>query len=85
MVWRWNLDYVVDPRGNTTSYWYVKETNKYAANNTDSSAVSYDRGGYLSHIDCDTTEPWRHDASPRSQGDYLPPATAGSATAVVGP
>ena len=29
-AWQWNLDYVVDPHGNTESFWYTQETNKYA-------------------------------------------------------
>ena len=33
-AWRWNLDYVVDPHGNTMSYWYTQETNHYARNGT---------------------------------------------------
>lgn len=27
--WRWNLDRVVDPNGNKTTYWYSRETNSY--------------------------------------------------------
>ncbi|MGC3955160.1 MAG: RHS repeat-associated core domain-containing protein [Propionicimonas sp.] len=46
--WRWNLDYVVSPTGNTITYYYVKEKNKYKRNLTTS--VSYDRGGYLTRI-----------------------------------
>ncbi|MEU4240868.1 RHS repeat-associated core domain-containing protein [Actinoplanes sp. NPDC026619] len=53
-AWRWNLDYVVDVRGNTTSYWYGKETNKYARNATDTDDVSYDRASYLTRIDYGT-------------------------------
>jgi YD repeat-containing protein len=53
-AWRWNLDYVVDVRGNTMSYRYGKETNQYAQNATDSSDVSYDRAGYLTRIDYGT-------------------------------
>ncbi|WP_433364988.1 RHS repeat-associated core domain-containing protein [Actinoplanes sp. CA-142083] len=53
-AWRWNLDYVVDVRGNTMSYWYGKETNKYAQNGTDSAVASYDRAGYLTRIDYGT-------------------------------
>ncbi|MEU7909275.1 RHS repeat-associated core domain-containing protein [Actinoplanes sp. NPDC049118] len=53
-AWRWNLDYVVDVRGNTMSFWYGKETNKYAQNATDSSDVTYDRAGYLTRIDYGT-------------------------------
>ncbi|MFG1672979.1 RHS repeat-associated core domain-containing protein [Micromonospora sp. NPDC049282] len=53
-AWRWNLDYVVDVRGNTMSLWYGKETNKYARNATDSNVVGYDRAGYLKRIDYGT-------------------------------
>ncbi|GHJ48892.1 hypothetical protein Cs7R123_62340 [Catellatospora sp. TT07R-123] len=53
-AYRWNLDYVVDPHGNTMSYFYGAETNKYAKNLTDSSAVSYVRGGWLDHVDYGT-------------------------------
>ncbi|MFG2054536.1 RHS repeat-associated core domain-containing protein [Micromonospora sp. NPDC048930] len=53
-AWRWNLDYVVDVRGNTMSFWYGKETNKYARNATDSDDVTYDRAGYLKQIDYGT-------------------------------
>jgi RHS repeat-associated protein len=53
-AWRWNLDYVVDVRGNTMSYWYGKETNKYARNATDTDDTAYDRAGYLSRIDYGT-------------------------------
>ncbi|MEU3062279.1 RHS repeat protein, partial [Streptomyces subrutilus] len=28
-AYRWNLDYVVDPRGNAMTYWYNKEVNHY--------------------------------------------------------
>lgn len=53
-AWRWNLDYVVDVHGNTMSFWYGKETNKYARNATDSDDVTYDRAGYLTRIDYGT-------------------------------
>ncbi|HWS36757.1 MAG TPA: hypothetical protein VN408_28960, partial [Actinoplanes sp.] len=53
-AWRWNLDYVVDVHGNTMSYWYGKETNKYAKTATDSSTVTYDRAGHLNRIDYGT-------------------------------
>ena len=53
-AWRWNLDYVVDVRGNTMSLWYGKDTNKYGRNDTASDAVTYDRDGYLSRIDYGT-------------------------------
>jgi RHS repeat-associated protein len=49
-AWRWNLDYVVDPHGNATIYYYDKETNYYSKN-LDTQAAIYTRGGYLDHID----------------------------------
>jgi RHS repeat-associated protein len=53
-AYRWNLDYVVDPHGNTTSYWYAKETNKYGRNNSTTDLAGYDRAGYLTRIDYGT-------------------------------
>ncbi|MBB5867378.1 hypothetical protein F4553_000757 [Allocatelliglobosispora scoriae] len=53
-AWRWNLDYVVDTFGNTMSYWYDKELNKYAKNNTDTDDVVYSRGSVLKRIDYGT-------------------------------
>ncbi|WP_344348619.1 RHS repeat-associated core domain-containing protein [Catellatospora coxensis] len=50
--WRWNLDYVVDPRGNVISYFYDRETNHYArGGRTDVNGAAYHRGGYLAHVD----------------------------------
>ena len=49
-AWRWNLDYVVDPSGNSMTYAYAKETNNYGANNN-TTVASYVRGGYLTRID----------------------------------
>lgn len=49
-TYRWNLDYVVDPRGNALTYWYAKERNYYGSNVTTtgtSTARGYDRAGYL--------------------------------------
>nr|WP_234359176.1 RHS repeat-associated core domain-containing protein [Plantactinospora sp. BC1] len=71
-AWRWNLDYVVDVRGNTMSFWYGKETNKYARNATDSDDVSYDRAGYLTRIDYGTYDRTAatHDVTERSVNPY---------------
>jgi len=52
--YRWNLDYVVDPRGNTMSYWYSEKTNKYARNKVYTAPVDYDRESYLTRIDYGT-------------------------------
>ncbi|WP_127509665.1 RHS repeat-associated core domain-containing protein [Actinoplanes solisilvae] len=62
-AWRWNLDYVIDTHGNTTSYWYDQETNQYAAEGTSSKNVSYVRDGVLRRIDYGT---WDRGASDRS-------------------
>ncbi|WP_406062944.1 RHS repeat-associated core domain-containing protein [Micromonospora sp. NBC_00860] len=51
-AWRWNLDYVVDPRGNVISYFYSPELNYYArGGRTDIDGTSYVRGGSLARID----------------------------------
>lgn len=52
-AWRWNLDYVVDPSGNATSYTYTAEPNWYGVDKatTTTSAMKYIRGGYLAEID----------------------------------
>ncbi|MCY0944083.1 polymorphic toxin-type HINT domain-containing protein [Streptomyces antarcticus] len=52
-TYRWNLDYVVDPRGNAMTYWYEKEVNHYGSNYKiagGSTARAYDRSGWLDHI-----------------------------------
>ncbi|TQL02728.1 RHS repeat-associated core domain-containing protein [Cellulomonas sp. SLBN-39] len=49
-AWRWNLEYVVDPSGNSMTYVYAKETNKYGRN-LDDAVSTYDRGGYLARIE----------------------------------
>ncbi|UKZ02570.1 RHS repeat-associated core domain-containing protein (plasmid) [Streptomyces viridifaciens] len=52
--WRWNLDYVVDPHGNLTTYTYAPETNYYALgggqNNGTGTNTAYTRSGVLSAI-----------------------------------
>ncbi|NES16770.1 RHS repeat protein [Micromonospora sp. PPF5-17] len=55
-AWRWNLDYVVDLHGNTASYWYAKETNRYGRNLDPDDAASYVRGGWLDRIDYGTRQ-----------------------------
>ncbi|MFI5824908.1 RHS repeat-associated core domain-containing protein [Streptomyces rishiriensis] len=51
-AWRWSLDYVVDPHGNASAYWYTPETNNYSKNaDTTVNGTGYTRGGYLDRID----------------------------------
>ncbi|MFD7260526.1 RHS repeat-associated core domain-containing protein [Streptomyces sp. NPDC059874] len=67
-AWRWNLDFVVDPRGGVTTHWYDTETNRYkrgvSAETPDGTLTSYIRGGTLAKItygsklaDADTVKP----------------------------
>ncbi|OLB74828.1 MAG: hypothetical protein AUI14_22585 [Actinobacteria bacterium 13_2_20CM_2_71_6] len=78
-AWRWNLDRVVDPSGNTVSYSYTKETNKYARNGAPTDVQGYDRGGYLTSIEYGTragvsgTAPTRRRSGPRSDSPKSPP------------
>lgn len=53
-AWRWNLDYVVDLNGNSISYWYGKESNRYGRNIDADDAALYDRGGWLDKIEYGT-------------------------------
>ncbi|PBC71062.1 RHS repeat-associated protein [Streptomyces sp. TLI_235] len=48
-AWRWQLDYVVDPRGDAMAYYWNQETNNYDRNLT--TATPYIRSGWLDHID----------------------------------
>jgi RHS repeat-associated protein len=60
--WRWNLDYVVDPHGNTATYWYVKETNVYLR--AEATRTTYVRGGHLDHIDYGTRSDTAYGTAP---------------------
>lgn len=53
-AYRWQLDHVVDVHGNTMSYTYAKETNKYGRNNKPEDDTTYDRAGYLQKIEYGT-------------------------------
>jgi RHS repeat-associated protein len=49
-AYRWNLDYIVDPHGNSMSLWYMRDTNNYARNHTDTTVSTYVRGAVLDRI-----------------------------------
>ncbi|MCG5446106.1 hypothetical protein NIE79_004671 [Micromonospora sp. NIE79] len=50
-AWRWNLDYVVDPQGNTMTYFYKKEEGAYGREGDKAKRTTYDRGGWLKTIE----------------------------------
>ncbi|MFI5896996.1 polymorphic toxin-type HINT domain-containing protein [Actinoplanes sp. NPDC051513] len=50
-AWRWNLDYVVDRRGDAMAYYYNRETNSYGRNLTAADDTLYTRGGTLDRIE----------------------------------
>ncbi|MBF9073904.1 RHS repeat domain-containing protein [Streptacidiphilus fuscans] len=50
MAYRWYLDFVVDPHGNTTEYNYTQETNYYARSSAHT-LTAYDRAAYLNTIE----------------------------------
>ncbi|MEU8512047.1 polymorphic toxin-type HINT domain-containing protein [Kitasatospora sp. NPDC048722] len=54
MAWRWQLDFVVDPHGNLTTYKYATEGNKYNRGTVQSGSngtlTDYQRAGYLKEI-----------------------------------
>ncbi|MFC3896414.1 RHS repeat-associated core domain-containing protein [Lentzea rhizosphaerae] len=50
-AWRWNVDYVVDPKGNVSRFYYQTEKNRYGRNLDAADGVEYDRAGRLHRID----------------------------------
>ncbi|MCP2328281.1 RHS repeat-associated protein [Hamadaea flava] len=52
-AYRWNLDYVVDPRGNSMTYFYAKKTG-YVGTNNNTKVQPYVINGTLDHIDYGT-------------------------------
>ncbi|MFG2277473.1 RHS repeat domain-containing protein [Streptomyces asoensis] len=54
-AWRWQLDYVVDPRGNAMAYYWTKESNNYGRNVSETTGKAtvtpYVRGGWLDRVD----------------------------------
>jgi RHS repeat-associated protein len=53
-AWRWNLDYIVDPHGNTMTLFYSRETGAYAREMDADKRTTYHRGGYLQRIEYGT-------------------------------
>src|SRR6266508_2264587 len=55
-AYRWSLDYVVDPSGNTMSYFYTREMNHYARNATNTDTPDYVRASSVKEIDYGTRQ-----------------------------
>lgn len=49
-AWRWNLDGVVDAHGNSATYFYTQEKNRYARNGDKDKSTDYVRGGHVRDI-----------------------------------
>ncbi|MFJ9260147.1 polymorphic toxin-type HINT domain-containing protein [Streptomyces bacillaris] len=50
-AWRWNLDYIVDVRGNAVAYYYDQERNSYGRFLDAENDTRYTRGGTLKRIE----------------------------------
>lgn len=62
-AWRWNLDYVQDRDGNSTTYFYEEEGNFYGRNSDVYDQAYYIRGGNLIRIEYGTRE-YQENAGP---------------------
>lgn len=61
-AWRWNLDYVVDPHGNSMTLFYGRETGAYAREADLDLRTTYHRGGHLTRIEYGTRTGSEHAA-----------------------
>ena len=50
-AWRWNLDNVIDPHGNSEAFYYAPESNRYGQDGSSTTSSLYIRGGTLTRID----------------------------------
>jgi RHS repeat-associated protein len=55
-AYQWNLDYVLDPHGNTMSLFYQRELNNYARNRVAADASGYVRASHVKEIDYGTRQ-----------------------------
>ena len=63
-VYRWNLESVVDPRGNTMNLYYARTTGKYGASNNTTTRL-YDVNAFLDRIEYGTRSDSAEPASAR--------------------
>ncbi|MEU5002078.1 polymorphic toxin-type HINT domain-containing protein [Streptomyces sp. NPDC021622] len=69
-AWRWNLDYVVDPRGNAIAYYYDQERNSYGRNLEAKDNTRYTRGGSLSRIEYGLKSSAMYGGKPLAKVDF---------------
>ncbi|MFC7303222.1 polymorphic toxin-type HINT domain-containing protein [Streptomyces monticola] len=69
-AWRWNLDYVVDPRGNAVAYYYDQERNSYGRNLEAKDDTRYTRGGSLSRAEYGLKSSAMYGAKPLAKVDF---------------
>ncbi|MCI3933951.1 polymorphic toxin-type HINT domain-containing protein [Streptomyces sp. AN091965] len=69
-AWRWNLDYVVDPRGNAIAYYYDEEKNSYGRNLKAEDDTPYTRGGSLDHIEYGLKSSSMYSGKPLAKVDF---------------
>ncbi|UWM48304.1 sugar-binding protein [Streptomyces carpaticus] len=63
-AWRWNLDYVIDTRGNVLTYYYDREENSYGRFLDEKNNTRYTRGGTLVRAEYGLTEDTVLDGAP---------------------
>ncbi|MEV6379839.1 polymorphic toxin-type HINT domain-containing protein [Streptomyces sp. NPDC051773] len=68
--WRWNLDYVVDARGNAIAYYYDKETNSYGRNLKAADDTRYVRGGTVDRIEYGLKSTSMYSAQALAKADF---------------
>lgn len=69
-AWRWNLAYVVDTDGNTITYSYQREDNRYSQN-LDDVSDKYTRGGYLRMIEYGERHGSAHTTTAPAKVDFI--------------
>ncbi|WP_239009256.1 RHS repeat-associated core domain-containing protein [Streptomyces sp. CFMR 7] len=69
-AWRWNLDYVVDPRGNAVAYYYDQEKNSYGRNLEAKNNTPYTRGGSLDRIEYGLQSSSVYDTKPLARVNF---------------
>jgi len=70
-AWRWNLDYVVDPKGNALAYYYAQQRNFYDKNHA-TTGTQYVSGGYLARAEYGLRAGHVYEVSAPAQVSFTP-------------